>query len=92
MNVARRTLQIASVILALAAAMIGAAIALDGSTEKLFQAVSSRNGMDVFGSDFDVLLQSLIADGKRNALAATCAALAALLQGIAIVFEWKENH
>jgi len=87
-----RALQIISVILALAAAIVGASVAFDGSAEHIFASVKDRGGMDLFGSDFNALLQSLISDGKRNAVASICAALAALLQGVALVLEWKNTR
>ena len=75
----------------LVAATIALFVAMDNSTEQLLMVMRARGGMDLFGSDFDALLRSLISDGRWNAWAAAAAALAAGLQGIAVVLEWNRS-
>ncbi len=54
--------------------------------------VRAHGGMDLFGSDFDALVNSLIHDGRYNAIAAALAALSALLQAAAFITDQKKRH
>lgn len=76
-----------SILFALTAAAIALVVATDSSTQAILDATRARHGMDIFGNDFDVLLTSIIADNRKNAFAAICAATSAILQGISLFLD-----
>ncbi len=82
-------LDLLSLTFALGAAIIGIWVASGSSTEQILASMSTRGGMDIFGSDFEALLRSLISDNKWTAWAATLAAASVFFQVVSIFVKRK---
>jgi hypothetical protein len=78
-------IQVFSALLAFAAAVFWLKASCDVTPDQVAAAMKSHGGMDIFGSDLTKIVDALIQQGRLNAYAAFCAALAALLQGVGII-------
>lgn len=78
-------IQILSAVFAFAAAAFWLKASIDHAPDRVAAAMKSRGGMDIYGSDLTKVVDALVQQGRLNAYAAGCAAIAALLQGISIV-------
>jgi hypothetical protein len=83
-------LSVLAILLAAASAVTSILIAIDDTTAGILKATHDRGGIDIFGTDFDALLKALIADSRKNAIAASRTGLPAMVQGIAIALEWNK--
>jgi len=81
--------QWAAIAFAALAAILSIFASLDDSADTIAKAVAARGGMDLFGSDFDALISSLIWQGRLNSWAALCSACAVLSQAAAL---WSERR
>jgi len=78
------SLDLLSLTFALCAAIIGIWVASGSSAERILASMSAHGGMDIYGSDFEGLLRSLISDNKWTAWAATLAASSVFFQVVSI--------
>jgi hypothetical protein len=78
------TLQVLSMLCAVAAAFLCWMAANDSTPERVRAAMKAHGGMDIFGSDLSELVEGLAWQGTMNVYAAVAALGAALSQGIVI--------
>ena len=85
-------LEILSAIFGIAAAVLWLWASIESTPNVVADLMKQHGGMDIFGSDLMHLVDGLIEQGRRNALAAKAAAGAAFCQTIAIFlrFLWAK--
>jgi len=84
--------QILSALFAFGAAAFWFKAAKDAAPKHVAEAMKRHGGMDIYGSDLTKVVDALIRQGRVNAYAATCAFVAALLQGIGIALALSAPH
>ena len=78
-------LEYASVGFAFAAAALWLWASVENSPDTVDALMTQHGGMDILGTDLTTLVTGLIEEGRRNAYAAKCAAVAALTQGLSLI-------
>jgi hypothetical protein len=81
-------IQLISAAFALAAAVLWLLASRDRAPIQIMDGIQSLGGPDIFGSHQVQLITALIKQSQLNARAAICAAVAAILQAVAIVISF----
>jgi hypothetical protein len=82
-----------SMLLAFGAALIALSVARNGASEQILATLKAQGGMDILGTDFEALMNSLIHDGRLNGVAALLAASSTFVQVIAFMIQsYRERH
>lgn len=76
--------EVLAIIFGLAAAIFWMLASIESTPDNVAAAMQQNGGMDVFGSDLSNLINGLIKQGKLNAYASGCAALAAIAQSLVL--------
>jgi hypothetical protein len=88
-----RVLNFFSMLLAFGAALIALSVARNGASEQILATLKAQGGMDILGTDFEALMNSLIHDGRLNGVAALLAASSTFVQVIAFMIQsYRERH